>query len=106
MWHFMDSKEFYEEPTNTVSYGGSDEATGRAAIIDSVLDFDYASGTIRYTGADAVLAHIQTHDLAVDWHIETHVHADHLSAAPYLQELLGGKIGISDQIIKDRKSGV
>lgn len=100
MWHFMDIKAFYDEPTNTVSYVVSDEATGRAAIIDSVLDFDYASGTIRYNGADAVLAHIQTHDLAVDWHIETHVHADHLSAAPYLQELLGGKIGISDQIIK------
>jgi len=103
MWRFMDIKAFYDEPTNTVSYVVSDEATGRAAIIDSVLDFDYASGTIGYDGADAVLAHVTAHDLTVDWHIETHVHADHLSAAPYLQEKLGGKIGISQEIITVQK---
>lgn len=96
----MDITAFYDEPTNTVSYVLSDDATGKAAIIDSVLDFDYASGTIGYAGADAIMAHIRANDLSVDWHIETHVHADHLSAAPYLQEKLGGKIGISKEITK------
>jgi glyoxylase-like metal-dependent hydrolase (beta-lactamase superfamily II) len=96
----MDIKAFYDEPTNTVSYVVSDEEAGEAAIVDSVLDFDYASGTISYVGADAILAYIEAKNLTVTWHIETHVHADHLSAAPYLQEKLGGKIGISDQIIK------
>ena len=96
----MDIKAFYDEPTNTVSYVVSDDGAGEAAIVDSVLDFDYASGTIGYVGADAILAYIEAKNLTVKWHIETHVHADHLSAAPYLQEKLGGKIGISDQIIK------
>lgn len=96
----MEITAFYDEKTNSVSYVVSDEKTGRAAIIDSVLDFDYASGAISYDGADAILAHIKTHRLAVDWHIETHVHADHLSAAPYLQEILGGQIGISKEITK------
>lgn len=96
----MDIKAFYDEPTNTVSYVVSDDGAGEAAIVDSVLDFDYASGTIGYVGADAILAYIEAKNLTVTWHIETHVHADHLSAAPYLQEKLGGKIGISDQIIK------
>ena len=96
----MNIQAFYDEPTNTVSYIVSDETTGRAAIIDSVLDFDYASGTIGYDGADAILAHVSSLGLNVDWHIETHVHADHLSAAPYLQEKLGGKIGISEEIVK------
>lgn len=96
----MEIKAFYDEATNTVSYVISDDSTGKAAIIDSVLDFDYASGAISYSGADAILAYIHAHELVVDWHIETHVHADHLSAAPYLQEILGGKIGISKEITK------
>lgn len=96
----MEIKAFYDEATNTVSYVVSDDSTGKAAIIDSVLDFDYASGAISYSGADAILAYIHAHELVVDWHIETHVHADHLSAAPYLQEILGGKIGISKEITK------
>ena len=96
----MNIKPFYDEPTNTISYVVNDKITGEAAIIDSVLDFDYASGTIGYAGADMILAYIADKKLQVTWHIETHVHADHLSAAPYLQEKLGGKIGISKEIIQ------
>ena len=94
----MDINAFYDEPTNTVSYVVSDLQTGMAAVIDSVLNFDYASGTIGYENADAILAFLDQRELAVEWHIETHVHADHLSAAPYLQEAAGGKIGISKEI--------
>lgn len=94
----MDINAFYDEPTNTVSYVVSDLQTGMAAVIDSVLNFDYASGTIGYENADAILAFLDRRELAVEWHIETHVHADHLSAAPYLQEAAGGKIGISKEI--------
>ena len=68
------------------------------AIVDSVLDFDYASGRTDTKSADAVIAFVKEHDLDVQWLLETHVHADHLSAAPYLQEALGGKIGIGDRI--------
>lgn len=99
----MDVTAFYDAATHTVSYVVSDEKTGEAAIIDSVLDFDYASGKIGYGGADAILAHIEAKNLTVAWHIETHVHADHLSAAPYLQENLGGKIGISKEITAVQK---
>ena len=94
----MDINAFYDEPTNTVSYVVSDLQTGMAAVIDSVLNFDYASGTIGYENADAILAFLDQRELAVEWLIETHVHADHLSAAPYLQEAAGGKIGISKEI--------
>ena len=94
----MDINAFYDEPTNTVSYVVSDLQTGMAAVIDSVLNFDYASGTIGYENADAILAFLDQRELAIEWHIETHVHADHLSAAPYLQEAAGGKIGISKEI--------
>ena len=96
----MDINAFYDEPTNTVSYVVSDLQTGMAAVIDSVLNFDYASGTIGYENADAILAFLDQRELAVEWHIETHVHADHLSAAPYLQEAAGGKIGISKEITR------
>jgi glyoxylase-like metal-dependent hydrolase (beta-lactamase superfamily II) len=68
------------------------------AIIDSVLDFDYASGRTDTTSADAIIAHVRDQGLHVDWILETHVHADHLSAAPYLQQRLGGQIGIGAQI--------
>ena len=89
---------FYDAQTNTVSYVVSDSQTRRAAVIDSVLGFDYAAGALSYDEADAIVAYIKQADLHVDWHIETHVHADHLSAAPYLQDCLGGKIGISEKI--------
>ena len=69
------------------------------AVVDSVLDFDYAAGRIGYRSADAIVAHIQKHGLALDWLIETHVHADHLSAAPYIQRALGGRIGIGQGVV-------
>lgn len=89
---------FFDEATNTVSYVVKDPQSSAAAIIDSVLDFDYASGHTDTRSADAIVDFIQSRGLKVDWVLETHVHADHLSAAPYLQEKLGGKIGIGDRI--------
>lgn len=89
---------FFEALTNTVSYVVKDPKSKSCAIIDSVLDIDYAAGRISYTSADEIIAFVKKHDLNVVWHIETHVHADHLSAAPYLQQNLGGKIGIGNKI--------
>jgi glyoxylase-like metal-dependent hydrolase (beta-lactamase superfamily II) len=97
--YLPDVKGFFDEDSNTVSYVVSDLTSGKAAIIDSVLDFDYASGTISYQHADAIIDDVAARGLTVDWLIETHVHADHLSAAPYLQARLGGKIGISEHIV-------
>jgi glyoxylase-like metal-dependent hydrolase (beta-lactamase superfamily II) len=93
-----DVKAFFDEPTNTFSYVVSDPATGRAAVIDSVLDYDAASGRTRHDSADAIVAWVREHGLGVDWVIDTHVHADHLSAAPYIQQQLGGKLGIGEHI--------
>jgi glyoxylase-like metal-dependent hydrolase (beta-lactamase superfamily II) len=93
-----DVKAFFDEPTNTFSYVVSDPATGRAAVIDSVLDYDAASGRTRHDSADAIVAWVREHSLGVDWVIDTHVHADHLSAAPYIQQQLGGKLGIGEHI--------
>ncbi len=87
-------KAFFDEATFTVTYVVSDPATRRAAIIDSVLDYDAAAGRTSTRSADAVVAYVQESDLSVDWILETHVHADHLSAAPYLQGELGGKTAI------------
>ena len=80
-----------------------DQDSKQSAIIDSVLDFDYASGAISYDLADQILAYIQKLDLDVAWHIETHVHADHLSAAPYLQDKVGGQLMISREITEVQK---
>ena len=89
---------FFDEATNTITYVVR-EPEGRAcAIIDSVLDFDYASGRTDTRSADAVIEFITREGLKVEWILETHVHADHLSAAPYLQERLGGRIGIGEKI--------
>lgn len=89
---------FFDEATNTITYVVQ-EPEGRAcAIVDSVLDFDYASGRTDTRSADAVVEFIRDAGLEVAWILETHVHADHLSAAPYLQERLGGKIGIGEKI--------
>ncbi|MGO4909747.1 MBL fold metallo-hydrolase [Pseudorhodobacter sp. W20_MBD10_FR17] len=89
---------FFDEATNTLTYVVR-EPNGRAcAIIDSVLDFDYASGRTDTRSADAVVAFIRAENLDLQWILETHVHADHLSAAPYIQERLGGKIGIGQRI--------
>jgi glyoxylase-like metal-dependent hydrolase (beta-lactamase superfamily II) len=89
---------FFDEATNTITYLLR-EPNGRAcAVIDSVLDFDYASGRTDTRSADAVIAYIRAQDLDLQWVLETHVHADHLSAAPYIQQALGGQIGIGDRI--------
>ncbi|UPH71058.1 MBL fold metallo-hydrolase [Abyssibius alkaniclasticus] len=89
---------FFDEATNTVSYVVMDPNSKACAIVDSVLDFDYASGHTDTRSADAIVAYVKAHGLDVDWLLESHVHADHLSAAPYLQQQVGGKIGIGDQI--------
>lgn len=89
---------FFDEPTNTVSYVVKDPNSVSCAIVDSVMDIDYAAGRIAYRSADAIVDFVRKNGLAVEWLIETHVHADHLSAAPYLQEKLGGKIGIGARI--------
>ena len=91
-------RAFFDEATNTITYLVQ-EPQGRAcAVIDSVLDFDYASGRTDTRSADAVIDYIRQNELRLEWVLETHVHADHLSAAPYIQERLGGKIGIGDRI--------
>jgi glyoxylase-like metal-dependent hydrolase (beta-lactamase superfamily II) len=92
-------KAFFDEPTFTVSYVVSDAQTRRAAIIDSVWNFDQASGRTSFESADAIIAYVQEQGLTVDWILETHAHADHLSAAPYLQEKLGGKLAIGREIV-------
>ncbi|SIO14320.1 MBL fold metallo-hydrolase [Vannielia litorea] len=89
---------FFDEATNTISYVVKDPESTHCAIIDSVMDIDYAAGRIAYENADEIIAYVQEHGLTVDWLIETHVHADHLSAAPYIQQKLGGKIGIGEHI--------
>ena len=93
-----DVKAFFDEATFTVSYVVSDPATKRAAIIDSVLDYDAASGRTSTASADAVVEYVNEKALAVDWILETHVHADHLSGAPYLKDKLGGQISIGAQV--------
>jgi len=90
---------FFHEPTFTASYIVSDPGTKRAAIVDSVLDFDEASGRTSTQSADAIIGFVRETGLAVDWLLETHAHADHLSAAPYLQEKLGGKLAIGRGVI-------
>jgi glyoxylase-like metal-dependent hydrolase (beta-lactamase superfamily II) len=89
---------FFDDATNTISYVVRDPNGTACAVIDSVLDFDYSSGRTDTRSADAVVDFVQSKKYTVDWLLETHVHADHLSAAPYLQERLGGKIGIGDRI--------
>jgi len=90
---------FFDAATNTISYVVKDPASSACAVIDSVMDIDYAAGRITYDHADAMIAYIQKYHLKLEWIIETHVHADHLSAAPYIQGKLGGKIGIGDKIM-------
>lgn len=92
-------RSFFDEATFTVTHVLSDPATGKAAIIDSVLDFDPASGRTSTTSADAVIAYVREQGLEVEWLLETHAHADHLSAAPYLQEQLGGRLAIGRHIL-------
>ena len=89
---------FFDPATHTVSYLVLDEATHHCAIIDSVLDYEPKSGHTATTSADRLIARVNALNAQVEWILETHVHADHLTAAPYLKEKLGGKIGIGSQI--------
>ncbi|CAA0111804.1 MBL fold metallo-hydrolase [Zhongshania aliphaticivorans] len=89
---------FFDEPTNTFTYVVKDPASNACAVVDSVMEIDYAAGRLSLNGADKVIDYIRSQNLELQWIIETHVHADHLSAAPYIQEKLGGKIGIGAEI--------
>lgn len=91
-------RSFFDEATFTASHVVHDPATRTAAIIDSVLDFDPASARTGHGSADAIIAYVHAEGLRVEWLLETHAHADHLSAAPYLQQQLGGKIAIGRAI--------
>lgn len=97
-------KAFFDEATFTVSYVVSDPATAKAAIIDPVLDYDAASGRTSTASADQLIAYINDGGLSVDWILETHVHADHLSGAPYLKEKLGGKTAIGSSVTAVQKT--
>ena len=89
---------FFDPDTNTISYVVKDPTSNACAIVDSVMDIDYAAGRIHYAHADEIIGFVEAEGLTVEWLIETHVHADHLSAAPYIQGKLGGKIGIGRNI--------
>ena len=89
---------FFDEPTNTYSYVVQDPNSSHCAIVDSVLDFDYAAGRTSTESAERILKFIKDNHLTVDWILETHVHADHLSAAPFLKEHTGAQLGIGEHI--------
>ncbi|MBC2861811.1 MBL fold metallo-hydrolase [Stappia sp. 28M-7] len=89
---------FFDPQTNTISYVVQDPGSKACAVVDSVMDIDYAAGRISYESADRIIDFVRENGLTVDWLIETHVHADHLSGAPYIQEKLGGRIGIGENI--------
>ncbi len=97
-------KAFFDEVTFTVSYVVRDPESTACAIIDSVLDYDPASGRTSQGSADAVIAYVRAEGLDVVWQLETHVHADHLSAAPYLQAALGGRLAIGEKIVRVQQS--
>ncbi len=90
--------KFFDEESNTFSYLVKDPNSLSCAVFDTVMDIDYAAGKISYDSADEIIDYIQKNDLKLEWLIETHVHADHLSAAPYIQGKLGGKVGVGEQI--------
>ena len=92
-------RTFFDEPTFTATHVVHDPRTKAAAIIDSVLDFDQPSGRTSTASADAIIAYVREGGLTVEWLLETHAHADHLSAAPYLQEHVGGRIAIGREIL-------
>ncbi len=91
-------KAFFDKASNTFSYVAWDPATMKAAVLDSVLDYDAASGRTSRKSADTVIAFVRAQGLIVEWVIDTHVHADHLSASSYVQSVLGGKLGIGEHI--------
>ena len=89
---------FFDDATNTISYVVWDPSTDKAAIVDSLLDFDQASGRTSTQSADQLIAFVRDKGLTVEWIIDTHVHADHLTAAPYIKSQLGGRTGIGEHI--------
>ncbi|MGE4014472.1 MAG: MBL fold metallo-hydrolase, partial [Alphaproteobacteria bacterium] len=93
-------KTFFHTPTFTASHLVYDPASKYAAIIDSALDFDVKSGRTRTKSADEIIAFVRENKLVVDWVLETHVHADHLTAAPHLKAQLGGKTGIGRRVVE------
>lgn len=93
-------RSFFDEPTNTASHVVYDPVSKLAAVIDSVLDFDAAAARTSTASADEIIAFIKGEGLTVEWLLETHAHADHLSAAPYIQERLGGRLAIGRDIIR------
>ena len=96
--HAPTVRTFFDEPTFTATHVVHDPITKQAAIIDSVMDFDEAAGRTSFKSADRIIDYVRSAELTVDWLLETHAHADHLSAAPYLQEKIGGQIAIGEQI--------
>ncbi len=94
----MKIKNFYDKDTATFTYVVSDEATKKCAVIDSVLNYDMNSGRVSTASADLIISYIQENNLTVQWILETHIHADHLTAANYIKEQLGGKIAIGSKI--------
>ena len=90
---------YFDPATNTISYIVRDPNSTSCAIVDSVMDMDYAAGRITFEHADTLIAEVEGKGLKLEWIIETHVHADHLSAAPYIQQKLGGKIGVGEKIM-------
>ncbi|MDE2410177.1 MAG: MBL fold metallo-hydrolase [Sphingomonadales bacterium] len=97
--HLPVIRTFFDVATFTATHVVHDPASGHAAVVDPVCDFDQASGRTSHASADAVIAYIREHKLTVRWLLETHAHADHLSDAPYLQMALGGKIAIGSEIV-------
>ncbi len=91
-------KAFFDNDTNTVSYVVTDPQTRHCAIVDSVLDYDPKAGRTRHDSASQIVAYVKQEGLTVDWLLETHVHADHLSAAPWIQQQVGGKLAIGEHI--------
>jgi len=89
---------FFDEPTNTVSYLVSDPATKKGAVIDPVLDYDHRSGAASVKSPDAILAAAREAGVEIEWVLETHAHADHLSGAPYMKQKTGAKVGIGEHI--------
>lgn len=96
--HKPEVKAFFHKPSFTWSYVVADPETKQCAIIDSVVDFDLPSGTLSYESADEIASYVEAEGLTVEWHLETHMHADHLSGATYLRKKLGGKVAIGNHI--------